>query len=373
MALNIPNTDLPGNSFLKGVQGGSSMFSRLMQPILEREKQKQLEQHFQEQLKLNKAASGRAAQSASDAHKLALMKMDPNYKFQQVQNMLNNLQSLGGKQNNPNVTNAQPGSPSQNLMQMITGNQGQEFQQGQGMLMPEQQENPQLNQNQVGESPDENNQLPGGLDLDQIKRALVYQSLGLKQPANGVYKEPPDIKRQNDLKSKMEEAKYKHELKVEEEKTKKELENQETRHKVIEEARSDLPHLEETLRSLQIMQKIAKDPANKDLFGHWLEGHDVAARRTKNPNAGTWQVYGLDPIVAAEMKMSARGNQLALKSALGNKANFGESQNVAEAKIEGSIDKIKRQIEQMKHVANEGQDDFGKMTDEQLRAIVGGS
>ena len=41
MALNIPNTDLPGNSFLKGIDTGSTMFSRLMQPVLEREKQKQ--------------------------------------------------------------------------------------------------------------------------------------------------------------------------------------------------------------------------------------------------------------------------------------------------------------------------------------------
>ena len=46
MTLNIPNTDLPGNSFLKGVDTGSTMFSRLMQPVLEREKQKQQAEQF---------------------------------------------------------------------------------------------------------------------------------------------------------------------------------------------------------------------------------------------------------------------------------------------------------------------------------------
>ena len=44
-----------------------------------------------------------------------------------------------------------------------------------------------------------------------------------------------------------------------------------TRQKVVDEAKNDLPHLEETLRSLKIMQKIAEDPKNDDMFGHWLK------------------------------------------------------------------------------------------------------
>ena len=43
-----------------------SLFSSMLQPILEREKQKQLEKHFQEQLKLSKSAAGRASLAASD-------------------------------------------------------------------------------------------------------------------------------------------------------------------------------------------------------------------------------------------------------------------------------------------------------------------
>lgn len=50
MALNIPNTDLPGNSFLKGLNTGSSMFSRLMQPIIQREQLAEQGRYHQGQL-----------------------------------------------------------------------------------------------------------------------------------------------------------------------------------------------------------------------------------------------------------------------------------------------------------------------------------
>ena len=62
MALNIPMPSLPGESFLKGMEQGGNMYTRIMNPILAREKQQQLENHFQEQLKLSKAAAGRNAQ-----------------------------------------------------------------------------------------------------------------------------------------------------------------------------------------------------------------------------------------------------------------------------------------------------------------------
>lgn len=42
-------------SLLSGINTGSSMFSRLMQPILERERQAQLEKHFQQQAALQRA------------------------------------------------------------------------------------------------------------------------------------------------------------------------------------------------------------------------------------------------------------------------------------------------------------------------------
>lgn len=373
MALNIPNTDLPGNSFLKGVDTGSTMFSRLMQPVLEREKQKQQAEQFAQELALRKQAEARMGANSGLNRQILeqnLLKLkhsnDPQWAMQQLQSKLDYIQNLGkqggqgGQPGNGGQSMGGQQQPPVNLMDMI--NQGQQMPQGQGAMMPQeepqqQQMMPGQEQEPQGQEPQEpqgGNQLPGGIDMDEIKRALTYQALGLKPPANGVYKEPPQLKRANDLKSKMLEAQYKHELKLAEEQQKNELKNDQTRQKVVDEAKNDLPHLEETLRSLKIMQKIAEDPKNDDMFGHWIEGHDTAASRASNPNAGTWQVYGLDPIVAAEMKMSARGNQLALKSALQNKANFAETRPVAAAKLKGSIDKVERQIKEMRRISGGG-------------------
>src|SRR5580692_4023981 len=99
MALNIPNTDLPGNSFLKGVDTGSSMFSRLMQPVLEREKQKQQAEQFAQALALKKQQEARMGANSGVRSKIMQQQLlalqhsnDPNYKFEQLQNMLTNLQ-----------------------------------------------------------------------------------------------------------------------------------------------------------------------------------------------------------------------------------------------------------------------------------------
>jgi hypothetical protein len=83
-------------------------------------------------------------------------------------------------------------------------------------------------------------------------------------------------------------------------------------------------------------------------------GNDTAALRTDNPAAGDWQIYGLDPILAAEGKMSTKGNQLALKTALRMKPNFAEKQSVALRKIEASIDSVKHALKQTESIANKG-------------------
>lgn len=358
MALGIPlpNADFGGNL----ARNSQNLFNQLLQKGIKQEDREQAERHFQEQLKLQKAAAARAGANADLQRQIMQQNLlrlqhanDPKWAMQQLQEKLDYIQGLGGQKRNAGAGQMMPQAQPVSLMDMINQGQEQEMPQGQGPIMPP--EEPQMQP--VGGQPQEpegQGQLPYGLDMDEIKRALTYQALGLKPPANGVYKEPPDLKRANDLKSKMLEAQYKHELKQAEAQQANELKNAQTRQKVIDQAANDLPHLQETLRSLKIMKKIADDPANDDMFGHWLEGHDTAAARSKNPNAGTWQVYGLDPIVAAEMKMSARGNQLALKSALQNKANFGEERVVAASKLKGSIDKIERQIAEAKRIAGEG-------------------
>ena len=101
---------------LKGVNAGSDLFTRIMQPVLEREKQKQLEEHFQAQLGLSKAAAGRAAQAASDAHKLALMKMDPTYEAKQYEALENYFKSRGNKGSLGNTSSQNQTYPALNKM-----------------------------------------------------------------------------------------------------------------------------------------------------------------------------------------------------------------------------------------------------------------
>lgn len=442
MALNIPLPDSSGTSLLKGLDTGSTMFSRLIQPVLEREKLKQEQEQFAQELALKKQAQARAGanndlqrQILQQKYLKAQHEADPNYEIKQLQEKLNYIQNIGGQPiqskeegiNNqsflPSIGTAQGTNAEGNIdlnnrpvaNNPETGGQSTIYSMGVGLdngqealiprvsnegriLSPEEaieqfrktgkhlgiykskeiaeKAAEQLHQQQMAQygdqlTPQKSKNL-NGLDIDEIKRALTYKALGLKVPANGVYKEPPELKRANDLRSKMDLAKYSHELKQADDLQKADLKNEATRTKTINGAKADIPHLEETLRALKIMKKIADDPKNNDLFGHWWLGHDKAAQRTKNPNAGAWQVYGLAPIIDAEMKMSSKGNIVALKSAQANKANFAEDRSVAQSKINAQIDQIKRRIKENQGIANHGSNDFSTMSDEELHAIVGG-
>lgn len=109
MATGIP---LPGNmidTLMNGIKTGSGLYTGAMHPILEREKQKQLEAHFQEQLKLSKAAAARNAQTAADAHKLALMKMDPDREINQLKHLM---AAFGGGGTSPQQATTSDQMPS---------------------------------------------------------------------------------------------------------------------------------------------------------------------------------------------------------------------------------------------------------------------
>ena len=171
MALNIPNTDLPGNSFLKGVDTGSTMFSRLMQPVLEREKQKQQAEQFAQELALKKQQEARLGANSGLNSKILqqqLLKLqhsnDPNYEIQQLQHMIESLNGVGRQQGQ--------GSPQAPGMQQPIPSQ--EEGEGLGMFTPEgmqeAQQQTQLPQQQTPHSAPQ-----GGIDMDAIKNNPILR------------------------------------------------------------------------------------------------------------------------------------------------------------------------------------------------------
>lgn len=173
MSTRIP---LPGNmidTLMNGVKTGSSMYTGIMNPILQREKQKQLEAHFQEQLKLSKAAAGRAAQAAADAHR----KMDPMYEINQYKALENWVKGQAAQQAGQQGGAQMPGAQQPPIPT-------QEMGQGMGMFSPEgmqqaQQEPP---VNAIAEqpiAPARGNPM-GGLDMELLKAHPMLRGFAKK-------------------------------------------------------------------------------------------------------------------------------------------------------------------------------------------------
>lgn len=140
---NLPNVMNPLESFSKGFH----MTDNLMNQILNRQKlktgheeflaqQKQLENHFQANLGLSKAAAGRAAQAAMDAHQAALNKLDPTYEAKQYEALENYFRNRGASP----ATGGEPvveqnAAPEEQMQQ--TNMPTEEAGQGMGMFNPE--------------------------------------------------------------------------------------------------------------------------------------------------------------------------------------------------------------------------------------------
>lgn len=307
MVTRIP---LPGNmidTLMNGVKTGSGMYTGIMHPIIEREKQKQLEAHFQEQLKLNKAAAGRSGQAASDAHRIAMDKLDPTSqarRFEALENYFRSKGQLGGQQ-----------MPS-NEQQMPTEEMGQ----GAGVFSPQGLGEAQ----QQVQSPQQSNQsLPGGLNDEHLNLMRQYP------PLRGMYKkmygidplaETPDKKRMADLQSKIDLENIKTDNKA------KAIEQKE-----LVAVKKDLPTLEKSLKGVDELMRIAKQ--NPDMFGHGFMPERFA-KTTKIKDFGKWQNLISDAIAGLEQKLSARGNVVALKLASQLKPSHAEQQDVAIGKLE---------------------------------------
>jgi hypothetical protein len=161
MALNIPNVMAPDEAFLKSMHEGGNMFSRLMQPMLDREHQRQAAEQFKQQMDLRKAQFARAGAN-SDIQRRILeeqllglkQRNDPMHEIKQLQMMQ---QMFGG------------GNPANNMQQQSPQ---QEMGEGLGMFNPEGLQEAQAMPQQM---PQEMPTLGNGINMDAIKNSPIMR------------------------------------------------------------------------------------------------------------------------------------------------------------------------------------------------------
>jgi len=332
---------LPLSGLNQAIATGGNLFSQMINPQIKREDMQRAWRQHLDNLELQKAAGGRAAQAASDAHKLALQKLDPNYKFNLFKNLIKNLHQFESEMQSPNQAQSYiPSIPKINegtnrpipsmdqfnhdsfinpvgvglnnpeqgdLGAMIASNpellaQLQKFFPNKGSYVPSVQGKfpmesqlpsvPEMKKHSYVPSiprheeektlipnipdyvPNKSSGLPGGINMDDIIRGLTYQALGLKQPANGVYKETPEIKTARELEAKKVLAKYNHELKLEEQKTQDEnkAKHEQTSLDVKRKdaLSQEIPEAEELIKKIKHAKETIKN--NKHLFGPGVGG-----------------------------------------------------------------------------------------------------
>ena len=349
MATGIPLPGQAGDSFNKGVDTGSSMFARLMQPIIQRENMaREWQQHLNE-LEIQKQQQGRLGamlpyqiQAMQDAHAQSQYQRDPVAQFEMLKKIMGVDQSSSQMQENQPYQ-----EPYQSQMQEMD-----DF----GMPATKG-----INQQAAFQDLSQGNPQPmRSPDMSALQKAFVKKFTGIDVDA-----ETPNQKRFADLQAKIELENRKTENKA-----------QALRDKEVVAVKKDLPTLEKSLKGVDQLIDIAKN--NPDLFGHGFMPERFA-KVTKNKNFGTWQNLISDAIAGLEQKLSSKGNIVALKMAAQLKPSHGEQQEVAIGKLESmkqqlldSIDHSKEIVGEKKISNNEPVIDFSRLSDEELHRIIAG-
>jgi len=330
-----------------GMDVFSSGVDEMLKDMMQRQKMGQQQEQYnrtleqqqlqhQDAMALQRAAAGRAAQAAADAHR----KMDPMYEINQYKALENWVRSQQG------------GQPQQAQQPMPT----QEMGEGMGMFSPE-------NMQEAQQQPQQPMPSQGGLDMEMLKAHPILRGFAKKHLGFDPMGETPDMKRQADLQSQIE------------------LENIKSANKATQlqdkekvEIEKDLPHLQKSLKGVDELLSIAK--SNPDMFGHGFMP-DRYAKTTKVKDFGKWQNLVSDVISELEQKLSAKGNIVALKMAAQLKPSHAEQQEVAIGKLES----MKQQLEDLINNSNQmlgkqqpsnASMDLSQMSDEQLRQIISG-
>lgn len=329
MATNIPLPGLMGDSFLKGMDSGSGMFQKIMQPILEREKQKQQDAQFRStEARMGSEFDRQFAQTGgmNNLRRMLIEEQikhqqnlnDPNYKRDQMMNSFSALQSMQNQ--------GQPAPEQPSALSMMMGGQPS-MGQGQGMMSDE---SPFLSaiQQDASQEPTQPQQPQPGLsddDLNEMKRQLMYQSMGVKAPSllrGTVARETPEQRQEREIATSGAKLQQDADFKA-----------QEIKQKDIKYYNDAIPQLNKSLKALQEAKKITEN--NPDIFGHSDEERFL--RVTPNLQAGYLVRSVLPTIIDTQSKLSRQGSQLALKTSKGKVPSVTDSQQVALGKIMAGI------------------------------------
>lgn len=349
MALGIP---LPSADFGGGLARTSqNLMNQLMQKGIKEQDREQAERHFQEQLKLQKAAAGRAAAN-SDLQRAMMMEQltklrhsnDPMYEFNQFKNLMG---MMGGG----NITGGAGGG------QLPIPQQ--EMGEGMGMFTPEG-----LSQAQAAPAftPHPKNE---GVDLEMLKNNPMLRGFFKSKFGFDPFAETPEQKRALEFQKQVDLENLKTENKA-----------KAIKDKELIAVQKDMPTLEKSLKGVDELLQIAK--MNPDLFGHGFMPERFA-KTTKNKAFGRWQNLIADAIAGLEQKLSARGNIVALKMAAQLKPSQSDQQDVAIGKLESmrqnlidSINNSRSKLGQENLADQTSNEDMSQMTDEELMRIASG-
>lgn len=178
---------LGSDALNQGLNTGSTLFQRLMQPALERERLKQQDEHFKSNLALQQQSQARASSllpydmmvKQAQAKK-ALMDSDPTAKAQYVSSLLNQIMNLGGRTSTDELSNAE--TIKQSFVPSIDVQNTQSF-------MPSIAIPPSMALSNASQNANQSLFDELGFSIEDIARGILAKELGVstKTPVQEVY------------------------------------------------------------------------------------------------------------------------------------------------------------------------------------------
>jgi hypothetical protein len=328
--------------------------------------QKQLENHFQQNFGLSKAAAGRAAQAAADAHAKAMREADPTHEARQMEAVMdyfrNKNKAAGQAFGVPGAGGVNPQAKTEGQMpqeQMTSQHSGENL----GVIPPEalaQAQQQTMQQQDMPQQAAEQQSLPGNLSNNDLELMRQFPAL------RGLYKqhfkvdplaETPEQKRVNDYDQKIKLAQ-----------AKAELEGKTTNTNAVKTLNQNIVNgVPKVKRQIEEIMKAAS-PLN-------IPGYRGNSKAQHNALVSE----------AADTLIKAKGwpnTNLSLKNAkeILDRGSF-ETDGAYRERLQNLMSSLNEDYNQSMNVLGEGtnksasknKNDFSNMSDEELKKIAGGS